>query len=221
MENYIKTASFDDSDVKLFQYLYLLSYEYAAQRKFKLDSRQLESFAIQCACRCFDLLKISPKSFPELFAEVNYDIRMDLFVDKESKIDESDFLFKNHIIDLLQYSKFNGYADISKFTAYIDSFMKHVPKKRYSSEWDNLYISVLYSFYSTLCKLKTHVFDYLKEYDVNVILYNTDELYRPYVKTLVSELLCNLRDSFDKTLSVKSETVYTVHLKELLNNEEC
>ena len=57
--------------------------------------------------------------------------------------------------------------------------------------------------------------------DVNVILYNTDELYRPYVKTLVSELLCNLRDSFDKTLSVKSETVYTVHLKELLNNEEC
>ena len=99
--------------------------------------------------------------------------------------------------------------------------MNRIPKRRHSSEWNNLYISVLYSFYFTLCSLKSHVFEYLKQYNIEVILYNTDPLYKPYIRTLVTELLCNLRDSFDRTVSVKSETIYTLHLRELLTHEEC
>lgn len=221
MEKYVSTTPFQEDDVKLFEYLYFLSYKYATERKFRLDSRQLESFCLQCACKCFDLLQNSVQPFSKLFDEVNYDIRVGLFVEKESKLDESDFLFKNHIIDLLQYSKFNGYSDISKFSEYIESFMNRIPKRRHSSEWNNLYISVLYSFYFTLCSLKSHVFEYLKQYNIEVILYNTDPLYKPYIRTLVTELLCNLRDSFDRTVSVKSETIYTLHLRELLTHEEC
>lgn len=221
MEKYVNETPFQHDDVKLFEYLYFLSSKYATDRRFKLDTRQLEAFSLQCACKCFDLLQDNLKPFSTLFDEVNYDIRMGLFVEKECKLGESDFLFKNHIIDLLQYSKFNGYSDISRFSEYIDSFMRRIPKRKHSSEWDNLYISVLYSFYFTLCDLNSHVFEYLNQYDVKVVLYNTNIIYKPYVRTLVTELLCNLRDSFDKTISVKSETIYTLHLKELLTHEEC
>ena len=218
MEAYVDNSALEEDDINIFQYLYFLSKKYAIHNRYRLSSESLEAFAIQCSCQCFEEMRNSKCSFKEAFNKLSYPVRRDLNAPRKEFIDTRQFLFKNHIIDLLEYNKFDDYSDICNFTDYINKVMGKLPKKKLSSEWYNLYMSVCYSLYFTLLDNGVKIFTNLVGPKLHIVIIGLPDFYSAYVRCIVSLLIFNVRDSFNKTTSSKSLNIHSLALRELLNS---
>lgn len=218
IEKYIN--SYDgNNDLLLFKYIYLLSKKYLIDLKFKISSNEeLDLTSIKCATKIFNEVSNNKNNlnFKDIFDKVSIDILNDLKSD-ELYNDQSDFFFKNYILSKIESVSFNGFSDISNFSEYIYEFMKKLPKKKNSSEWFNLYKSVLLSFFKTIDFYEEDLFDYNIIIHPKIELYNLDSINRDYVSIIVLQLVYNLRDSFNKITSSKVENIFTLHFKEILN----
>lgn len=218
IEEYINNNR--SNDLLLFKYIYLLCKKYAIENKLNSCSTdKLNKFYLKCSSSIFSLLKDNNNlTFNKAFLKVASKIYNSIEEqDIESEDFETDTTFKNYINRKIESVSFNGVSDISDFSSFINKFMKNIPKKKRSSEWNNIYISVLLSFYKTISFYKDKLFNSDVVIYPKISLYNCDELYTPYITTLVSELIYNLRDSFNKIVSSKRDNIFTLHFKELMN----
>lgn len=219
IEKYIDSYN-GSNDILLYKYIYLLSKKYAIDLRFKFSNNEkLDLFSTRCASRIYSIICNNKDNlkFKDIFNNISNDILNSLSHSNDTKDDLLDTSYNNYIISKIKSVNFNGLSDVSNFSEYIYEFIKKIPKKKMSSEWHNLYKSVLLSFYKTINFYGEDLFDYDVVIYPKLHLYNLSDLYSEYVSIIVLQLIYNLRDSFNKIVSSKVENVFTLHFKELLN----
>lgn len=223
MESYVNSYS-DKNDLTLFKYIYLLSKKYAIDTRMNFkNSDMLDLFSIRCASKIYDIIldKDNNLNFRDIFNKIRIVVIEELDLDVHNDNVDQINIFRNYLISkVFEYTN-NSYLDISDFSSYVASYMKKVPKKKISSEWYNLYKSVLLSLYKTISTYDDKLFDFDTVIHPIVELYNCDKKYTCYIEAIVLQLLYSLKDNFNKTISSKRENIFTLHFKEVLNGTKC
>lgn len=223
MESYVNSYN-NQNDFLLYKYLYLLSKKYILDNKYKYyNNSTLDSMSIKCASKIFNAIKANKNlNFDDAFFKIINNISADDNYVEDDYLSSFDFnSFQNYLISKLISFKSIGLCDLYDFSSYIEKYMSTIPKKRSSSEWYSIYISVLMSLSKTIDHYKENIFDTCISILPKIKLYNCSKNYEPYIKTIVLQLVYCLRDSFISIISSKKENIFTLHFKDILNKNEC
>lgn len=196
-----------------FKYLFLLSKNYIKKKGVNLTPEQQDLFSIKAASLCSKSMGIWYKDILDqhwftLIKEIpNTNVEENSF--------DSSKLFQNYLLDMLRYNRMGNYVDVVDYPRSIEKLMTLLPKKKNSSEWSNLYISILLSIYKTILSYKETIFSLDECIHPKVLLYDLPTFYCGYVDSIVRVLLGRLRDSFVASLG-SNITVHNIKLKELV-----
>jgi hypothetical protein len=226
-DEHIYEGSFDEN--KVYQYLYHLIYMLSKQRQLFKKHSYYEDFAIYAANRVYLRLTNKKqwevnedgtpkqekiKSVLNYIKNVLYPFKVDFeqseycqTISKDSFIEEVDYNFDNLIknsVDELTFCEFGlTFNDIGKTCK---AFLNTIPYKPKSSEWLNIYVSVMLTFLNTVTltnrrkrrldhlsdtsRLKEdHLIDaYKEENDRSAILFHLPESMSAYITVLARQL---------------------------------
>lgn len=218
IEKYVD--SYDGSDDLLFfKYIYLLCKKSILDRKIKFENNDtLNTMTIKGASDIFELmLSDNNLNFDDAFDKIIKSVvSSTTIITKE--VDESIGSLESYILHLYDKYTLHNKSDILNFSEYIRFYMSLIPKSKNSSEWLDVYKSVLLSFNKTINYYKTALFDYRIDIHPKIVLYNCDKKYRSLIMGIVLKLTNDLRDNFNKIISgksiSKSSVTFMLHFKE-------
>lgn len=221
IEKYVKNWDGVD-DQTYFEYLYFLCDRYARSKRYFRTNCEYDQFNIRAATNLYNRFEKNGYSdYSECLDEISYDVRLTVTFDVKAVQETKKYALSNQLSDLLisNVNK-NLRIDITDITKFIDSFLNTLPKKKNSSEFDCLCTSVKLSFLKLLDTTDIDsLLDFSTTIDIPVVLYYVDKSYSAYIVNLVNQILCCLRDNFNRVICSKVETIDTLKLKELLREQ--
>lgn len=220
IENYVKNWDGED-DQTYFEYLYFLCDRYARSKRYFRTNSEYDQFNIRAATNLYDRFEQNGYSdYRECLDEISYDVRLTVTYDVKAVQETKKYALSNQLSDLF-INNINKHLriDITDITKFIDRFLENLPKRKNSSEFDRLCTSIKLSFLKLLDTNVDLLLDFSRTIDIPVILYHTDESYRAYIVNIVNQILCCLRDNFNRVICSKAETIDTLKLKELLREQ--
>ena len=223
IDDHVYTDDIDEA--QLYEYLYHLSNMLAGQNSYFKTALEYDHFSLYCASRLFQRLfntrqyELDSNNQPkmkQIKSILNY-IKKVIY---PYKVDfELEFKLENKNLDVINIGSFNlgshmvetaTLFDRVEFSLALDSVaqivkshLKKIPKRKDSSEWQNIYLSCMLTLLDSITlsrgmiskyeSLKLHKDDYLDSCYVELrykdpILYHLPEGMKNYIYVLVNEL---------------------------------
>ena len=230
---------------KLVEYLYHLVYSKAQRLSYFNNFEQYDDFSLYCVSKL--LIRFNNKKEQPVKSVVNY-IRTAIepwkadyireFCCGSSEISTADFNlcdFSDYLIDEtseLDYSAYNFFS--LNITDVIRNHLIHIPVRKNSAEWANIYTSCLLTFYDRIRSASVLCSKHLASEDPQLvnriirglktkpaILYHLDDSMQPYISVLVNECIHALSAELTRvTYSKVSVSDCLKNLVKAANNEE-
>ncbi len=219
-------------DSLLYEYLYHLVNMFAQKNKYFSRFEYYDDFALFGASRLF--MRLKNKSLTKIKSILNYiktviypykvEFEKDSYVNntEDNKLVYSDtFCLGSNLIDDSDiFDKIDFKFTLDNISNVIRSFLNKIPHKKNSSEWLNIYTSVLLTFNNLILSADIHKLQldnisnkelhsiYLDISKQEPILYHIDKSYSNYIYVLVNEIksLIAKQLSIENNSKVSSET---------------
>ena len=244
IDDNIYNGTYDENTV--YTYLYLLTYMLAKKMKYFEHEQDYDEFSLYMASRLYMRLTNSNKS--PIKSILNYLKRTigvqrltweEKYRTSTNKNGNQIFYFDTHniansLVDETSLYDYKSYETIlTSLESIVSTHLRKIPFKKESSEWYNIYLSVILTLIDSITPNKEQLTSILeatdgrKEHLVNniyshlrnkdPIVFHLDESMKHYIKVLVMEVRHAIAAEFSETHSyyISSEDI----MKNLLINE--